>query len=248
MPHLTRKGRLVPVAQNKINFAIEGAGKILGVGNGDPSCHEPDTFIPQSSLRIVAVSDWRWKPAELPAEKDAVAEYAPTFDDSSWNILKAKPDNSNWFTLREHQTAIYRAHVQLSEADLQDSTVQIHFSGCDDHGLFFVNGQRVGESHDWQAQPMFDIKRALHVGNNVIAVGRAQRQRPRRVEPERERGSHWPAYRNAVGTQFVQRPRANHCAIHKKCRRNQIDCECGRLAIRNICRHNSTKCRTSVVP
>ena len=38
------QGRVVPVAQNKINFAIEGAGKILGVGNGDPSCHEPDTF------------------------------------------------------------------------------------------------------------------------------------------------------------------------------------------------------------
>jgi beta-galactosidase len=36
------KGRLVPVAANKIRFSIEGAGKIIGVGNGDPSCHEPD--------------------------------------------------------------------------------------------------------------------------------------------------------------------------------------------------------------
>jgi beta-galactosidase len=36
------KGRLVPVAANKIQFSIEGAGKIIGVGNGDPSCHEPD--------------------------------------------------------------------------------------------------------------------------------------------------------------------------------------------------------------
>jgi len=39
------KGRIVPTAGNKINFSIEGAGKILGVGNGDPSCHEPDTFV-----------------------------------------------------------------------------------------------------------------------------------------------------------------------------------------------------------
>ncbi len=38
------KGRIVPTAGNKISFAIEGAGKILGVGNGDPSCHEPDTI------------------------------------------------------------------------------------------------------------------------------------------------------------------------------------------------------------
>jgi beta-galactosidase len=48
---LDAEGRVVPVAQNKINFAIEGAGKILGVGNGDPSCHEPDTFISSSPMR-----------------------------------------------------------------------------------------------------------------------------------------------------------------------------------------------------
>ena len=34
-----------------------------------------------------------------------------------------------------------------------------------------MNNQRVGESHDWSAQPVFDIKRALHAGDNVIAVG-----------------------------------------------------------------------------
>jgi beta-galactosidase len=34
-----------------------------------------------------------------------------------------------------------------------------------------VNNQRVGESTDWAAQPVFDIKKALHAGDNVIAVG-----------------------------------------------------------------------------
>ena len=46
---LDAQGRVVPVAQNKINFAIEGAGKIIGVGNGDPGCHEPDTFAGQAA-------------------------------------------------------------------------------------------------------------------------------------------------------------------------------------------------------
>lgn len=36
------QGRLVPNASNLIHFEIEGPGKILGVGNGDPSSHEPD--------------------------------------------------------------------------------------------------------------------------------------------------------------------------------------------------------------
>lgn len=34
-----------------------------------------------------------------------------------------------------------------------------------------MNGQFVGESHNWQAQPIFDIKKFIHPGDNVIAVG-----------------------------------------------------------------------------
>lgn len=37
-----REGREVPDADNLIQFEIEGPGKIIGVGNGDPSSHEPD--------------------------------------------------------------------------------------------------------------------------------------------------------------------------------------------------------------
>jgi len=37
-----REGREVPDADNLIQFSIEGDGKIIGVGNGDPSSHEPD--------------------------------------------------------------------------------------------------------------------------------------------------------------------------------------------------------------
>jgi beta-galactosidase len=36
------EGRLVPTASNNIHFALLGAGKIIGVGNGDPSCRESD--------------------------------------------------------------------------------------------------------------------------------------------------------------------------------------------------------------
>jgi beta-galactosidase len=36
------KGRVVPTADNLVKFSIEGPGKIIGTGNGDPSNHEPD--------------------------------------------------------------------------------------------------------------------------------------------------------------------------------------------------------------
>jgi beta-galactosidase len=35
-------GRVVPTANNKVFFKISGCGSNAGVGNGDPSCHEPN--------------------------------------------------------------------------------------------------------------------------------------------------------------------------------------------------------------
>jgi beta-galactosidase len=39
---LDKDGRPVPTAQNLIGFNISGAGKFLGVGNGNPNCQESD--------------------------------------------------------------------------------------------------------------------------------------------------------------------------------------------------------------
>ena len=170
---LDAQGRAVPVAQNKINFAIEGAGKIIGVGNGDPSCHEPDTFISQSPVRGIAVNDWRWKLASPPSKRGArVPEYAPELDDSAWNSVRPKTDgDTGEMPLKDGEFAVYRAHLKLTEDDLKNPGIQIRFGTIDDHGWIFVNNQHVGESHDWQSQALCDIKQAVHVGDNVIAVG-----------------------------------------------------------------------------
>ncbi len=40
------QGRPVPDASSHVHFELTGPGKILGVGNGDPSSHEPDVYLP----------------------------------------------------------------------------------------------------------------------------------------------------------------------------------------------------------
>jgi beta-galactosidase len=42
---LDSAGREVPTADNLIHFEIQGVGKIIGVGNGNPSSHEPDKYL-----------------------------------------------------------------------------------------------------------------------------------------------------------------------------------------------------------
>jgi beta-galactosidase len=39
------QGRLVPITDNVIEFRVSGAGKLIGVGNGDPTDHESDKGI-----------------------------------------------------------------------------------------------------------------------------------------------------------------------------------------------------------
>src|SRR4029077_11082588 len=41
---IDKQGRDVPDANNLISFSISGDAKIIGVGNGDPSSHEPDKY------------------------------------------------------------------------------------------------------------------------------------------------------------------------------------------------------------
>jgi beta-galactosidase len=44
------QGRPVPTASNMVTFKVTGPGDVLGVGNGDPSCHEPDKASERSAF------------------------------------------------------------------------------------------------------------------------------------------------------------------------------------------------------
>jgi beta-galactosidase len=44
------KGLMVPTAGDMLTFAVEGPGKVIGAGNGDPSCHEPDKASQRSAF------------------------------------------------------------------------------------------------------------------------------------------------------------------------------------------------------
>ena len=94
-------------------------------------------------------------------------EYGNDFDDSAWKTISGSGSTIE----TPNTTAIYRAHFTLTEEDLKGAGAQICFGGCDDEGWYFVNGWFVGESHDWQAQPIFDIRQFIHTGDNVVAVG-----------------------------------------------------------------------------
>jgi beta-galactosidase len=67
------QGRFVPTADNLVTFQVKG-GRAIGVGNGDPSSHEPEVFV--ESVRQVPVEGWNGRIAPagtlLPGPADAL--------------------------------------------------------------------------------------------------------------------------------------------------------------------------------
>ena len=160
------QGRIVPVASNSISFKLDGPGKIIGVGNGDPSSHEPDQFIPQWSMHSVPFNDgWRFK--KLPSVASGrMAELRTNYDDSTWDAANVQAGGQ----LGDQENAVFRAKINMTAADLTAHAIELRFGSIDEDGRIYVNGRNVGESQDWQVPTVVDIKSSLHPGENTIAV------------------------------------------------------------------------------
>ena len=62
-----REGRVVPVAGNEVTFQVSGAGRPLGVCNGDPSSHESDHAEKRSAFQglCMAIVQSTRQPGEI---------------------------------------------------------------------------------------------------------------------------------------------------------------------------------------
>ena len=69
------EGRLVPTAECAIRFRLEGPGRIIGVGNGNPSSHEPDQYV--ESVWSQTIGEWK---APDPSDSKTKVIFEGTFD------------------------------------------------------------------------------------------------------------------------------------------------------------------------
>jgi beta-galactosidase len=157
-------GRVVPTGNALLTFAVEGAGEIIGVGNGDPICHEPDVPERNPIARSVAVDGWQMRHSR---DGKVPREGAGPSGGGDWSEADIRAGVG---PLQSGEAAVFQTRLNLTAADLQADDVLLHFGMIDDHGWVYVNGVFVGESHDWRVSPAFEIKEALRVGDNTIVV------------------------------------------------------------------------------
>ncbi len=160
------QGRVVPVAGSNVSFELEGPGRILGVGNGDPSCHEPDVFVATAPTRTIPIEGWRWKKIADPYAPN-LPETGVLFDDSGWEKADVRAE-SGPLGLRER--GVFRTRFTVSAEDLSAPAVELWFGRINGGGSVYINGQKIGDTGDSRAAAIYDVKTLLHPGENTIAV------------------------------------------------------------------------------
>jgi beta-galactosidase len=164
------RGRVVPVADNLIDFDLSGPGRILGVGNGDPSCHEADVYLPAQTSRKIALNEWRMIKVPNLRKRPEVQE---SFDDNQWDKADVQSDGG---PLVPGESAIFRTRFEATPQDLATESATIDFGMIDDDGWVYVNGHLAGESHDWNSAPAIEARKFMHEGGNIIAVAVRNRE------------------------------------------------------------------------
>jgi beta-galactosidase len=157
------KGRVVPTAGNEISFAISGQGKIIGVGNGDPSSHEQDVFLDTTRPELIK----ELKMAFI-AEKDNFPQVAFDFNDSNWADFKQATEVN---TPKTDNLIAVRGVFQLS-AIRDDTKISLFTKSISDNQSVYVNGHLISQGIKRNA-PNQNFKLDLGIlkeGKNIFVV------------------------------------------------------------------------------
>jgi beta-galactosidase len=158
-------GLTVPTADNEVSFTLDGPGRIIGVGNGDPASHEPDRFF--ETVKAIKIENLK----ELPVS-DLVnrPEAAPGFDDSAWKPAFLSSRNDDW---RDYKDTLLVVRGTIMLPDFTDETVITLFTkSILESQSIYINGHLIAANvrrGDPEQSFLLDHG-AIKPGKNVYAV------------------------------------------------------------------------------
>ncbi len=151
-------GRVVPTADNEITFNIQGSGKIIGVGNGNPSSHEPDKFLDTTKIELIR----NLKMAFI-TEKENFPQASFDFDDSNWADFKQATEVN---TPRTDNLIAVRGAFQLP-AISDDMKVNLFTKSISDNQSIYVNGNLIS-----QGIKRNDSNQSFKLDNGILKEGK----------------------------------------------------------------------------
>ena len=154
------QGRVVPTAGNLVSFEVAGPGRIIGVGNGDPSSHEPDRYI--DSVKSLGVRGWRGRIAP-----------AGTAAPSEPDLLPPLSRLSNWKATLPRAGELYDLAARFEvEALPNDARFTLYLPSLGAKTSAWLNGHELARDIDTTLSGPSIIldPRQLVVGSNTIQL------------------------------------------------------------------------------
>lgn len=151
-----KKGLHIATANDEITFAVKG-GKILGVGNGNPTSLEKDQFIDDITLvPITNFEEQKLTSAELLQE-------LPTFSESDWTAAFKDRDYKN-----QAKSYVYHGQFDLKNIS-KTNMVSFFYKKIGAESVIFVNGNKVVPSAE-DSQKYSFTSSILKEGKNTIYI------------------------------------------------------------------------------
>jgi len=160
------RSRFVPTADNEITFTVDGPGKIIGVGNGDPASHEADQYV--ESVVLSHIKNLRIKTV---VNTFPCSETDSDFDDSQWPA--AFPENKWNMSI---STPSVKGIVIRGEFILPDITnateIALYARSLGEEQSVYINGHLLttGMKRDKLGHEFILDAKMIHEGENVFAI------------------------------------------------------------------------------
>ncbi|MBP6024258.1 beta-galactosidase GalA [Ferruginibacter sp.] len=154
----------VPDATDEITFSITGPGKIIGVGNGNPSSLEADKYL--ETIEVVSIENLREK---IISDINTVEETAEAYDDRQWQPA-FKDDRTKEFG-EKAKAVVYRGTFNLPQINAAD-VVSFLYNSLGKEQSIYINGKQIASNILKSEKGNTYILDAalLHPGNNTIAI------------------------------------------------------------------------------
>ena len=150
-----KKGAHVPTANHEMTFSIRG-GKILGVGNGNPTSLEKDQFI--DDIELVAITNFEEKKLESTDSNQIVAD-----SENNWAAAFKDRDYKN-----QAPAYAYRGKFDL-KSNHKANSVTFFYKKIGVNAVIFVNGNKITPSAEDDQKYVLNAN-VLKQGTNTIQI------------------------------------------------------------------------------
>ena len=159
------KGLMVPGANYHVSFSLEGPGKIIGVGNGDPTSHEAERYF--ETVKGIKIENLR----EMTVENlDNRPEINPEINDSGWKQAFKSSRNDDWRVYKD-TLLVVRGTIELPEFT-NETEINLFTKSILENQSIYLNGHLLAANvrRDEPNQSYRPDHSILKPGKNVYAV------------------------------------------------------------------------------